>query len=98
VCVCVCVCVVCVWCVCVCVCDCVPAITAHSHPKVITLLESLDIVPSSVPTVQELFVPAAQVAAKTAEAAALPSLAIDELSLQVRVHACVLSRLLGVAH
>lgn len=50
--------------------------------KVLTLLEKEGILAAQVPEVQELFVPADQVEAKKAEAAALPKLAIDEVSMQ----------------
>eukprot|EP00042_Codosiga_hollandica_P035472 m.263425 g.263425 ORF g.263425 m.263425 type:complete len:606 (+) comp54642_c0_seq1:138-1955(+) len=54
----------------------------QSVEAVVSLLRRHDVLPNPIPAVQELFVPADQVAAKTAEAAALPKLAIDEVSLQ----------------
>ena len=51
--------------------------------QVTSYLESLDILPSTKPQLVELFVAPEHVSAKSEEAASLPALAIDELSLQV---------------
>jgi 3'-phosphoadenosine 5'-phosphosulfate synthase len=53
-----------------------------SVSKVIALLEREGILDAQIPEVEELFVPADQVEAKKAEAASLPKLPLDEVSLQ----------------
>jgi len=50
--------------------------------KVLALLEQHDVIPSSAPNPTELFVAESEVEAKTAEAATLPRINIDEVSLQ----------------